>query len=590
MANLYIKRALRLLPSFLSVISAASSVSTTLVNSVQYKFDTDGNAIDLTSGKIDFLGSAYVWYGLTFGCGEAFCGVATYSSTDLNTWHYNGLLFDPSTTQIKALCGGQLSGNCGRPHIIYSAANDDYVLWVNAHSPGYAIFTSSSPTGGFVQNPTRALVGFQPTGPFTAGDFSVHVISGTGYIAYSLIDLTTIGASIWPPFNQSIYIQRLTPDMRNTTGPAYHVISNSDLIDYEAESPDIFKRGDYFYITASNTCGFCTGTSLVVYRSKKISGPWERQIISADTCGGQTTGVLTLPSPNGGAASYLHVADLFRTAPLVGSEYIPSYNVPFQSVFLKMVGMYRIILAIWMSPRYSMLNSCSSTARTAAHGHQFQLLQFNPDGSLKDLDCTLSRSVTVSLIPGSGVPRAATGRAVSATDGSGESGSYSVSCNLPYYQLYQTWTSSKSGNLTEVGVNIAGDLPSANTTFTVFRYSSKSALVAPHFVWETLATFQLAPRNTAQALQVTRISVGKQVTKGDHLGLAIVTASITPLCTLIESSGSGHDFAGEKLDAQESHTLFAIGTNQVSFRGANGNVSPVQTLVGQQIKWYATVT
>ncbi|KAI6709233.1 hypothetical protein JHW43_008221 [Diplocarpon mali] len=547
MANLYIKRALRLLPSFLSVISAASSVSTTLVNSVQYKFDTDGNAIDLTSGKIDFLGSAYVWYGLTFGCGEAFCGVATYSSTDLNTWHYNGLLFDPSTTQIKALCGGQLSGNCGRPHIIYSAANDDYVLWVNAHSPGYAIFTSSSPTGGFVQNPTRALVGFQPTGPFTAGDFSVHVISGTGYIAYSLIDLTTIGASIWPPFNQSIYIQRLTPDMRNTTGPAYHVISNSDLIDYEAESPDIFKRGDYFYITASNTCGFCTGTSLVVYRSKKISGPWERQIISADTCGGQTTGVLTLPSPNGGATSYLHVADLFRTAPLLGT-------------------------------------------RTAAHGHQFQLLQFNPDGSLKDLDCTLSRSVTVSLIPGSGVPRAATGRAVSATDGSGESGSYSVSCNLPYYQLYQTWTSSKSGNLTEVGVNIAGDLPSANTTFTVFRYSSKSALVAPHFVWETLATFQLAPRNTAQALQVTRISVGKQVTKGDHLGLAIVTASITPLCTLIESSGSGHGFAGEKLDAQESHTLFAIGTNQVSFRGANGNVSPVQTLVGQQIKWYATVT
>ncbi|KAK2630397.1 hypothetical protein QTJ16_001217 [Diplocarpon rosae] len=546
MIILNIKRALLLLSSLLPVISAAASASTTLDNGIQFKFDTDGNAIDLTSGKIDFLGSAYVWYGLTFGCGEEFCGVATYSSVDLNTWHYNGLLFDPNTTEIKALCSGQYSGNCGRPHIIYSAANDDYVLWVNAQVPGYAIFTSSSPTGGFVQNPSRALVGFQPAGPFTAGDFSVHVINGTGYIAYSLIEFTTSGA-IWPPFNQSIYIQQLTPDMRNTTGPAYHVLSNGDLVDYEAESPDIFKRGDYFYITASNTCGFCTGTLLVVYRSKTISGPWVRQIISADTCGGQTTGVLTLPSPNGGEASYLHVADLFRTAPLTGT-------------------------------------------RTAAHGHQFQLLQFNHDGSLKDLDCSPSKSVTVSLIPGTSVPSANTGRAVSATDGSGESGSYSVSCNLPYYQLYQTWTSSKSGNLTEVGVNIAGGLPSAGTNFTVFRYSSNSALIAPHFMWEALATFQLSPGNTSQSPEVIRISVGKQVAKGDHLGLAIVTESVTPLCTMIKSSGSGHYIMGDTSDVQESHRLFAIGVNQVSFRGAIGNVSPVQTLAGQQIKWYATVT
>lgn len=40
--------------------SAAASVTATFNNNVQYKFDTDGNAIDSTSGKIDFFNGAYV--------------------------------------------------------------------------------------------------------------------------------------------------------------------------------------------------------------------------------------------------------------------------------------------------------------------------------------------------------------------------------------------------------------------------------------------------------------------------------------------------------------------------------------------------
>jgi hypothetical protein len=125
---------------------------------------------------------------------------------------------------------------------------------VNSGSPGYLLFTSDNPTSGYTMHPERALVGFQPPGPFQGGDFSVQSINGTGYIAYSLIDFTTVGASIWPPFNQSIYLQELTPSMLNTTGSVSHVISAAgDLVDFEAESPDIFKRDDHFYITASNT-------------------------------------------------------------------------------------------------------------------------------------------------------------------------------------------------------------------------------------------------------------------------------------------------------------------------------------------------
>lgn len=375
------------------------------------------------------------------------------------------------------------------------------------------------------------------------------VINGTGYLAYSLIDFTTVGASIWPPFLQSIYLQPLTPSLTNTTGTPSHVVSAAgDLVDYEAESPDIFKRGDYFYVSASNTCGFCTGTLLVIYRSKSISGPWTRQIISADTCGGQSTGVLTLPSPNGGATNYLHQADLVRTAPLAGT-------------------------------------------RMAAHGHQFQVLNFNPDGSIQDLDCSDQKSATIQITPGR--KASAGGLAVTSTDSSGQPGvPYTGECLLPSYQIYQTWTSSKSGNLAEVGVNVAGDSPTGNLTITIFRYQNDTNFYTPRYAWDTLATLQVTPEEMSQAFEVIRVPVNGAVAKGDKLGIALVSASVTPVCVLVMGGGptwngvQGIDSAN--YGSRDGRTIFAIGANQVSFRGPQGKTPPIVVIPGE-IKWYSTV-
>jgi beta-xylosidase len=82
-----------------------------------------------------------------------------------------------------------------------------------------------------------------------------------------------LGASLWPPFLQSIHIQELTPDFLSTTGEAYHVISYGNIVDFEDDTPNIFTRSDSFYVTASNTCGVCTGTLLLLFRSKSIQGP-----------------------------------------------------------------------------------------------------------------------------------------------------------------------------------------------------------------------------------------------------------------------------------------------------------------------------
>jgi hypothetical protein len=221
--------------------------------------------------------------------------------------------------------------------------------------------------------------------------------------------------------------------------------------------------------------------------------------------------------------------------------------------------------------------------RTAAHGHQFQALNFNADGSVQDLDCSSKKQFIVPII--SGNVTSITGRAVSATDSSGEAGPFKVICDLPYNSLYQTWASSKTGILSEVGVNIAGDAPTANLSITIFRYQNNSNFFTPRYVWETLTSVSIVPANISQALEVIRVSVGVAVKAGDRLGIALVNLGITPMCRMATYSGQS------VFDMQKStRTLFANGANQVSYRGMDGKTPPVHVLPGQEIKWYAIVS
>lgn len=450
------------------------------------------------------------------------------------------MLLNGSDPAVLAICTSG-NGGCGRPHIVYSEATKKYVLWVNAGSPGYVTFTSSEPTKGYVQTEARSTVGPMDTGIQTgiqAGDFAVRVINGVGYAAYSLIDFKTVGASIWPPFLQTLNIMELTPDLLNGTGQSYQVVSGADdLVDNEAESPDIFYREPYFYVAASNTCGFCDGSVMIMYRSKQISGPWERQILSGDTCGGQVDCVMTLPSPNGSNEStYVHLADLVRSAPITG-------------------------------------------IRQSQHGHQFQKLVFNKDGSIKDFDCSPDKIHDVPYITGN---TSTSGIATSTKHGSGVDAKYQLVCDIPQYSLYQTFTAASSGNLTEVGVNIGAGVISNTVemplTYAVFRYSNDTALTSARYVYETLASASIVQSTLSHALPVKKLAVGKAIKEGDKLGIAITTMSgTTQICT------------GRTNTTEAGKKLFANGPGQVSPRGPDGQTSPVIELKGEELKWYATV-
>jgi len=84
---------------------------------------------------------------------------------------------------------------------------------------------------------------------------------------------------------------------------------------------------------------------------------------------------------------------------------------------------------------------------------------------------------------------------------------------------------------------------------------------------------------------VVRVPVNMRVEENDRLGIALVSESITPMCTMIINSTD----VMFDLDSN-TRTLFAIGANQVSLRGKEGKTPPLVVMAGQEIKWYAIVS
>lgn len=250
-----------------------------------------------------------------------------------------------------------MSGGCGRPHILYNHNTTQYVMWADAGTNGYPVATSSSPTGPFTFLETRAAFDPQFDGREPADLAIVEPGDGKAYLIFSSLTFTDPRAgSIWPPIFQTLHVSELTSDYLNTTLTSSPVTSNmTDLIDESAESPDMFLRDGKYYITASNSCGYCNGSIGLMYRSDSPQGPWTRQILAGYSCNGQVEGVLPLTNPEDGSVSY-----------------------------------------VWHS------TSVPGGPRVGFTGHIFQPLQFNEDGSVQDLDCSKDAEFDVAFTRGLG--------------------------------------------------------------------------------------------------------------------------------------------------------------------------------------------
>ncbi|KAH0282459.1 Arabinanase/levansucrase/invertase, partial [Aureobasidium sp. EXF-3399] len=489
-----------------AVTTKAVSASVTFDNTRRFLFDTNGRQIDAYGSKVNNFNGKYYLYGNSFSETGVAYGIKSYSSVDLLNWQYEGFLFNPAGNNNP--CAG--SGGCGRPHIVYNPKNKNYVLWANAGSPGYVIATSSSPSGPFVFSTNRALIdpAFDSLQP---ADFTVEVIDGEGYIVFSALNFKSPDAgSFWPPIFQNMHASKLTADFMNTTRVSWPVVSNAnDLIDNEAESPDIFKSG--------NTCN-------------SIQGPWTRQILEGYSCNGQVEGVLPLTNPSTGA-----------------------------------------VTNVWHS------TSVPGGPRTGFGGHIFQPLNFNADGSAKNLDCSTTATFPVTFTKGNGT--AAAGNATKAVDATPALAVYNPVCDSDSFILYQTWTASKAGTLKSVSLNIARGSQTVPLALTVFKIPSVNDMFVPEVKWTALGSASFNANQTTYVFDTVTVPVTSNATvaKGELLGLSISGADYSPWCHLESDTANGRGFK-----------LYQQGQGQYSWRGLQGRNPPVYERQGKSVKFFAT--
>lgn len=178
-------------------------------------------------------------------------------------------VFNSTDPINSAACAGDFGG-CGRPKIIYNEQSKKYVLYSFASrlsAPGtIPVFTSDSLTSGYTFAGYSHVSGVPEN--YVIEDLGLSVIDGIGYVIWTQFDYKqtlSLGglagySSIYPPFIQTLNLQRLTQDFLNTTGTnilvvqgSYPVYENSsNIIDGQVEAPDFFKRGGHYYAIGSS--------------------------------------------------------------------------------------------------------------------------------------------------------------------------------------------------------------------------------------------------------------------------------------------------------------------------------------------------
>jgi hypothetical protein len=285
--------------------SGAAPYQTTITNTdgagQVVRFDTAGNAVDAHDGDLAFFGGVYYLYGTSYDCGyqlrvdgAPFCGFKVYSSPDLVHWTDKGYLFNAGTAQWQARCAPPTYG-CYRPHVVYNASTQQYVLWINGYDnkSGYHVFTAPSPVGPFVEGQEPDLDRDGTGAGFNNGDMDLFVDDdGSAYLAYTVIS------------GHVQVVQRLDSTYTTGVGQAVEVGLSG------TEAPSLFRRGNTYYYVHGTTCPYCAAPTRYKTASSPL-GPWSATAVQihASSCDGQPSFVSAIPTTTG--TTYLYGVDLW---------------------------------------------------------------------------------------------------------------------------------------------------------------------------------------------------------------------------------------------------------------------------------------
>ena len=166
-------------------------------------------------------------------------GLAVAHSKDLVHWEYLGNGFAAS----PAIATGEVANGIWGSEIIFNPNTQMFMIY--ATYSGISVFESARPEGPYTAVPGGLIVeGYDP-GVFVDDDGRVYFVSSTGKIA------------------------ELSADGKTVLNPA--------VSSYAAwnEGPELFKRGDYYYVTWSSN-GTERGADGIINsaRATTLAGPW----------------------------------------------------------------------------------------------------------------------------------------------------------------------------------------------------------------------------------------------------------------------------------------------------------------------------
>lgn len=293
---------------------------------INIAFDIDGNAIEAVDEQDLFYADGYYYLiGQSFAEGSfnyapgvpynetlssniptfyRWSGLVTYRSTDLENWKLVSRWFPQDEVTGRHLV-------IKKPRIAYSEATGKYVMW----------FLNNTKIGD--EGPIMVMTADSPEGPWSKPQLptvpeGVKVSDLTHDYQIKVDPNTGIGWFTQAGTNTKLY--RMTPELTGVEEDCSFTMSGSGNFGTNtiAGGMGFFYNNGWWYITGTERCGNCIGTSLSYVMARSPEGPWlspdtmsqeeplVASLISSDGLLSQTHGASTFPDGNGGWTTLIY--------------------------------------------------------------------------------------------------------------------------------------------------------------------------------------------------------------------------------------------------------------------------------------------
>lgn len=264
--------------------------------------DDQGNHINAHGGGILYHDNTYYWYGEHKGSrNNAYVGITCYSSTDLYSWKFEGVVLPVSTDETSEIVAGCVME---RPKVVYNVNTDEFVMWFHLELKGQ----------GYSAARTALAVASTPIGPFqyqksfrpNAGQWPMDFPDEWKQDIPDQENLQWWSEEWYQAVEQGLFVRRdfekgqMSRDMTvfvDDDGSAYHIHSAEENLtlhiselkeDYKDftgryitlapaghnEAPAVFKHEGFYYMITSGCTGWNPNAARS-FRAKSMFGPWE---------------------------------------------------------------------------------------------------------------------------------------------------------------------------------------------------------------------------------------------------------------------------------------------------------------------------